>query len=494
MKRMLLSASCFVAILALVLLGSGTAQADLCKKCQGMMFIQTIGTCSDCAGTTSSGAFKLCKACSVKLGQCEACRAPLGAKGVEGPVAPAPAKPADTSALATPTSNAFAANLYAKLAAEKGNLFFSPFSIDVALAMTSAGARGKTYDEMAKVLDFPLMTETEHDPYRTRLHQNLGAFLKDLNAEKGPDGKPRGYQLSVANALWGQKGFSFLPEFTKVLKDNYGAGLSDVDFKADTEGARKTINAWVERETRDKIKDLFKPGILKTTTRLVLANAIYFKGNWAEQFKKDATKDEPFHLSADKNVQAPLMNRTGEYGYFEEEMIQGLKLPYAGNELSMVILMPKKVAWNFEGKITDALPDLEKELTAAKLEAWMKKFNTQKVIVTIPKFKTTAEFELSSTLSAMGMKDAFTNAADLSGMNGDTNLYIQAVVHKAFVDVNEEGTEAAAATGVAVGLKSAMPAPRPIPVFRADHPFLFLIRHEKTGAILFMGRIVDPTK
>jgi serpin B len=414
---------------------------------------------------------------------------PLGAKGVEGPVAPA-----DTSALATPTSNAFAANLYAKLAAEKGNLFFSPFSIDVALAMTSAGARGKTYDEMAKVLDFPLMTETEHDPYRTRLHQNLGAFLKDLNAEKGADGKPRGYQLSVANALWGQKGEPFLPEFLKVLKDNYGAGLSDVDFRSDVEGARKTINTWVEKETKDKIKDLLKPGILDPRlTVLVLTNAIYFKGNWADQFKKEDTKDEPFHLAADQEVKAPLMHRTGQYGYFEEEMIQGLKLPYAGNELSMVILMPKKVSWTFEGKTTDALSDLEKELTAAKLEAWTKKLRTQKVIVTIPKFKTTAEFELSATLSAMGMKEAFTMAADFSGMNGKKDLFISAVVHKAFVDVNEEGTEAAAATAVIMGRGAAVAAPPPA-VFKADHPFLFLIRHEKSGAILFMGRIVDPTK
>jgi serpin B len=381
-------------------------------------------------------------------------------------------------------NNAFAADLYAKLATEKGNLFFSPNSIEIALAMTSAGARGKTYDEMAKVLRLPQWREAEGLPYRNLNHQVLGAFLKELNAEKGPDGKPRGYQLSVANALWGQKGEPFLPEFLKLLKDNYGAGLSDVDFIKDTEGARKTINTWVEKETRDKIKDLIQPGVLGRDTRLVLTNAIYFKGNWAEQFKKEATKDEPFHLAADKEVKAPLMNRTGEYGYFEDEALQGLRLPYVGDELSMVILLPKKVG---------GLADLEKSLTLENLNAWMKKPRTRKVVVSIPKFKTTAEFELSKTLSAMGMPTAFTGNADFSGMSSEKGLLISKVIHKAFVDVNEEGTEAAAATAVVIARMSAVSEPPP-PVFKADHPFLFLIRHEKTGAILFMGRVADPTK
>ncbi len=427
---------------------------------------------------------------------------------------------ADYSAQAATASNTFAANLYAQLATEKGNLFFSPFSIDVALAMTYTGAKGDTAAQMAGVLHLPWQ-QPEFDyeggagkPQLSAVHlgpdpavieEGLPAILKDLNAEKGADGKPRGFQLSVANALWGQKGEAFLPDFLKTLKDNYGAGLSEVDFAADTDGARKTINAWVEKETQDKIKDLLKPGVLTPITRLVLTNAIYFKGNWAEQFKKDATQDASFTIEESvgegfggsggfahkalsiitKTATVPMMNRTGQYGYFEEESLQGLKLPYAGNELSMVILLPKKVG---------GLADLEKSASFDNLNAWMKKFHTQKVIVSIPKFKTTAEFELSKTLTAMGMKDAFDPVrADFSGMNGKKDLVISAVVHKAFVDVNEEGTEAAAATAVVMG-RMAIVAERPTPVFRADHPFLFLIRHEKSGAILFMGRIVDPTK
>jgi serpin B len=487
---MLRTASACLAV-AVLLVVISSALADLCPKCKGMMFTADIGKCVNCGGMTTSGAFKLCKACSAKLGQCEACRAPLlGAKGAVGPVVP-PAKEAPAAAVpewVAAANNAFAADLYAKLAGAEGNLFFSPNSIEVALAMTMAGARGKTYDEIKTVLHLSMEETIAPD-----IHGGFGAFLKDLNAEKGTDGKPRGYQLSVANALWGQKGEPFLPEFLKVLKDNYGAGLSELDFASDSDGARKTINAWVEKATQDKIKDLLKAPLPSRDTKLVLTNAIYFKGTWAEPFKKEATKDAAFHLSPDKDVQAPMMNRTGQYGYMEEEMFQGLKLPYVGNELSMVILLPRRVAYVFEGQTTSGLATLEKEATAANLAAWMGKFRKQKVVVSIPKFKTTAEFQLADTLKSMGMVDAFGGAADFSGMNGKKDLFISAVVHKAFVDVNEEGTEAAAATAVVMNRMAAMPADEP-KVFRADHPFLFLIRHEKTGAILFMGRVADPTK
>jgi serpin B len=501
----------FISLAAVVLLIAAPAVlADLCPKCKGMMYTMDIGKCANCAGDTTSGAFKLCKACSTKLGQCEHCRAPLGAKGAEGPITAPPAKkaaePTPTSAKAsadTPApaadipawvaeaNNAFAANLYAKLAGAEGNLFFSPNSIEVALAMTSAGARGKTFAEMIKVLAVSNVIN-ERDG-TLPIHWGLGAFLKDLNAEKGADGKPRGYQLSVANALWGQKGEPFLPEFLKVLKDNYGAGLSELDFATDTDGARKTINTWVEKATQDKIKDLLKAPLPSRDTKLVLTNAIYFKGTWVDQFKKELTKDAPFHLSRDKDVQAPLMNRTGDYEYMEEEMFQGLKLPYAGKELSMIIFLPRRVAYEFEGQTLSGIGQLEKEATAANLAAWMGKFRKQKVVVSIPKFKTTAEFQLADVLKSLGMVDAFGSKADFSGMNGKQDLFISAVVHKAFVDVNEEGTEAAAATAIVMNRMAVVRENQP-PVFRADHPFLFLIRHEKTGAVLFMGRIADPTK
>ncbi len=370
-------------------------------------------------------------------------------------------------------NNAFAADLYGKLAATKGGLFFSPNSIETALAMTYAGARGRTAQEMAKVLHLPAQGE--------QVHRDFGAFLRRLNAEKTPEGKPRGYQLSAANALWGQKGYEFLPGFLDLLKTAYGAGLTEVDFAAHAEEARKTINAWAEKETRDKIKDLVPERVLNPETRLVLTNAIYFRGDWAEKFNKADTKDAPFLLSKDGAVEAPLMNRTGTYDYTEAEAFQALRLPYAGNELAMVILLPRK---------TDGLADLEKSLTAANLAVWLARLESREVRVSMPRFKVAAQFSLADPLKALGMTDAFAPAADLSGMNGRRDLFISAVVHKAFVEVNEEGTEAAAATAVVVGRESEPPPPV---VFRADHPFLFLIREERTGTILFLGRLVSPS-
>ena len=388
----------------------------------------------------------------------------------------APAPPASQPSAVAEANNAFAADLYGKLAGDGGNLFFSPNSIETALVMTAAGARGNTADEMAKVLHVPAGQVDQHKAF--------GAFLKDLNAEKGADGKPRQFQLSVANALWGQKGFTFLPDFLELVKDNYGAGLSDLDFKADTEGARKTINAWVEKETRDKIKDLLKPGILTADTRLVLTNAIYFKGKWTNPFEKAGTKEEPFHLGGGKDVKAPLMNREGKYGYKETADYQAVRLPYAGNELSMVVILPKKV---------DGLAAVEKTVTAEVLNKDLANMAREEVVLALPKFKMTREFGLGDTLAGMGMKDAFSaGAANFSGMNGKKDLFISAVVHKAFVDVNEEGTEAAAATAVGISATSVMIEPNPPKVFRADHPFLFLIRHDASGAVLFMGRVADP--
>ena len=425
---------------------------------------------------------------------------PCGAAAPEGAAKP-PAAP-DNAALVAAATNAFAADLYAKLAANEGNLFFSPNSIETALVMTYAGARGKTADQMAQVLHIPAgargqtadqMAKVLHLPAGDgKVHAAFGAFLKDLNAEKGPDGKPRGYQLSAANALWGQKGFEFLPDFLNLVKTNYGAGLSEVDFANDMEGSRKTINAWVEKQTRDKIKDLLQPGVLTTQTRLVLTNAIYFKGLWGEAFKKDATRDEPFHLGGGKDVQAPMMNATKHYPYLETADFQAVKLPYKGNELAMVVVLPKK---------DDGLANLEEQITPKMLSetlgSWQQggRFRSEEVILTLPKFNMTREFGLGDVLAAMGMKDAFSaSAADFSGMDGKNDLFISAVVHKAFVDVNEEGTEAAAATAAMMTF-SAMPAePKKPIVFRADHPFILLIRHEKSGAILFMGRLADPTK
>jgi serine protease inhibitor len=365
-------------------------------------------------------------------------------------------------------NNQFGLDLYGKLRDKDGNLFFSPYSISTALAMTYAGARGQTAEEMAKTLHFDL----DHD----KLHPAFKALQEGMKAEK----KKAGYRLHVANALWGQKDYRFLPAFLQVTHDNYGVGLQEVDFVKATEQARKTINEWVEKQTENKIKELLQPGILDTMTRLVLTNAIYFKGDWASQFKKDATRDLPFKLGDGKEVKTPLMYQRSKFGYLETGDLQALELPYQGKDLSMVVLLPKKI---------DGLPSLEKELTTDRLAGWLGRMRASEVQVFLPKFKMTSEFALKPVLASLGMKKLFTVEADLSGMNGRTDLYVSAVIHKAYLDVNEEGTEAAAATAVVVWATSARP---PVPVFRPDHPFLFLIRDQRTGSILFMGRLANP--
>jgi len=364
-------------------------------------------------------------------------------------------------------NTAFAIDLYAQLKKQEGNLFFSPYSISTALAMTYAGARGNTAAQMAEVLHFKLEPEV--------LHRAFGQLVADLNEQ----GKKGAYELAVANALWGQKGYGFLKEFLDLTRENYGAGLNEVDFAGATEAVRQRINKWAEDETRGKIKDLIPKGVLTIATRLVLTNAIYFKGNWASQFKKEATRDAPFTLLDGEKVDVPMMDQREDFGYMERETFQALELPYVGEELSMVVLLPREV---------DGLTALEALLTAENLSEWLPALRKRKVQVYLPKFKMTSAFESSKALKSMGMTDAFSLAlADFSGMNGGTEpLSISKVIHKAFVDVNEEGTEAAAATAVVV--HGGMGAP----TFRADRPFLFLIRDNKSGSILFMGRVVNP--
>ncbi len=374
-------------------------------------------------------------------------------------------------------NNQFALELYGKLKEKEGNLFFSPYSISTALAMTYGGARGTTAEAMAKTLHFTLDNK--------ELHPAFAALIQEINDDPKVDPKKRGYQLSTANALWAQRGYRFLPEYLRLTKDNYGASVEEVDFAKATEAARKTINDWVEKETRDKIKELLKKGTLDSMTRLVLTNAIYFKGNWASQFKKDQTRDETFHLSADKTIKTPLMHQTRPFGYAENDTYQTLEMPYVGKHLSMVVLLPRKV---------DGLPALEKAMAADGFAASLARLPQREVIVTLPKFKTTREFSLKETLSALGMGIAFSDQANFSGMNGGSEtLKIADVIHKAFVDVNEEGTEAAAATAVTIAANSsAIPAPKP--EFRADRPFVFLIRDTRNNSILFLGRITNPQK
>jgi serpin B len=368
---------------------------------------------------------------------------------------------------------AFALDLYAKIREQKGNLFLSPFSISTALAMTSAGARGNTLDEMQKALHLP-----------EKPHAAFGELLKKINAA-GAKGK---YELTTANAIWAQQGFPWRAEFTDLVNKNYGAGFMPVDFAGKPEAARQRINAWVEKETKEKIKELIPAGVIDALTRMVLTNAIYFKGNWASQFKKSNTKDQPFHLDGGTKAEVPLMHQAGTYSYGEAtfgsgERAQVLALPYVGKELSMIVLLPEA------GK----LAALEAKLSAENLARWTAPLREQKVNVYLPRFKLEMDqpLFLNEPLIALGMKDAFDDEkADFFGMqSGKEVLYITAVLHKAFVDVNEEGTEAAAATGVVVGVRSAPAKPT---VFRADRPFLFLIRDNATGSVLFLGRYSGP--
>ncbi|MFA5031668.1 MAG: serpin family protein [bacterium] len=375
-------------------------------------------------------------------------------------------------------NNTFAFDLYANLKNNEGNLFFSPYSISTALAMTYAGARGNTQTQMAKVLHFDLLDTTSLHP----------AF-KNLIVET--QSKNKNYQLNIANTLWGQKGYKFLNEFLKITKANYGAGFKEIEF-GNTELARKTINSWVEEQTKNKIKDIIRPGTISPLTQLVLTNAIYFKGNWVKEFdekgNKKGTQEAPFYVKPDKGIQVLMMSQKGNFNFVETDKFQAIELPYKGGNLSMFVLLPKKV---------DGLAELENSLVSDNLSKWIENLQNHEVRVYFPQFKMTSEFSMAGTLNSMGVTDAFSSqSADFSGMAGDTGLFISTVIHKAFIDVNEKGTEAAAVTVVKMQVESRRPMVRQkqIPVFRADHPFIFLIRDNRSGSILFIGRLINPIK
>jgi serpin B len=366
-----------------------------------------------------------------------------------------------------PGNSEFALALYQALRPAAGNLFYSPYSISTALAMTYAGAEGETAAQMAQTLCFRLSGE--------ELHRNFAALSEALAAieQKGA------VQFKIANRLWPQEGYALLPGYLELVKRCYGALLTAVDY-GNPEAAAQIINDWVAEQTANKIRNLISPNLLTPLTTLVLVNAIYFKGNWASQFDPALTRDEPFWTAPDEQVPTAMMRQTARFNYAERQGLQILELPYSGDDLSMLILLPQQKG---------GLIELEDRLTAANLTNWTKNLQPTSVQVLLPRFKITFPCELSETLKSMGMIDAFSSAADFSGMDGTLYLYIAYVVHKAFVEVNEEGTEAAAATAVIMARKAMMTPP---PLFRADHPFLFLIRESGTGSILFMGRLAKP--
>jgi serpin B len=372
----------------------------------------------------------------------------------------------------TEANTAFALELYGQLRTGEGNLFFSPFSVSTALAMTYGGAHGETQKQMAHTLHF-------NTSAGMTLHNDFATLLTDLNQEQ-LKGK---VQLTAANSLWLQKGQVFQSDFLKLCNQDYSATITPVDFTGNPEAACKIINNWVYSKTQGKITDIIGPDTLVTSNQLVLVNAIYFKGKWDNQFKPEYTQVAPFHVSSKKTVTAPLMGQMKKFGLKDLPDLQVLELPYAGGDLSMIVLLPRKV---------EGLKDLEARLTPVNIKTWTQDLKPEKVNVTLPKFKIISTFSLDNALKVLGLSVAFEpEKADFSGMNGKTNLYISGVLHKAFVDVSEEGTEAAAATAVEMGVTAIAIMPEE---FRVDHPFLFFIRENSTGSILFLGRIIDPTQ
>jgi serpin B len=380
-------------------------------------------------------------------------------------------------------NTAFAFDIYKELRDEDGNLFYSPYSISLALAMTYAGARGDTEAQMAAALHYLLPQE--------RLHPAFNSLDQALASRgQGAAGKDeKGFRLHVVNAIWGQQGFQFLDDYLDTLAENYGAGLRVLDFIKETEQSRVTINDWVSDQTEQRIKDLVPPGAIDQMTRLVLTNAIYFNAAWLHPFDKDATSNADFYLLDGSKVSVPMMRQTESYGYnalpFPSSQLnappayifRAVELPYDGNELSMVIIMP------------DDLADFEARLTGELVTEIISHLEYQQVALSMPKWEYDYTLGLKKALTSLGMGQAFTEAADFSGMDGQHDLLIQDVLHKAFVSVDEAGTEAAAATAVVVGTTS-MPA-EPV-TLTIDHPFIYLIRDIESGAVLFVGRVLNP--
>lgn len=376
----------------------------------------------------------------------------------------APARGAESDLKAMARDNtAFALSLYGKLAPTDGNLFFSPYSISSAMGMTYAGARNNTAAEIAKALEFAATPE------------QLPVAFKSLSTAVQASARNGGHHLNIANGIC-LTGGDVSKDFKAVLRDNFDAELFA--------GGLDKINGWVKEKTEGKIEKILEE--LSPNSVCVLLNAVYFKGNWASQFKHEATQNAPFRPATGKEVTVPLMHQKGQFKLLEKDAFQAIVMPYSGKTLSMVIILPKAV---------DGLAALEKTLTVETLAQWLAEVDKQperEAQVFLPRFKLETDYDLIPPCQALGIKDAFAgDRADFRGMGwAKGELWIAQIKHKAFVDVNEEGTEAAGATAVEMQTRSV----RRYPVFRADHPFLFVIRDHATGSILFLGRLSDPTK
>ncbi len=369
----------------------------------------------------------------------------------------------------------FAIDIYQKIKEQDGNIVFSPFSISMALAMVYGGARGTTAEQIAAVMHLP-QNEAEIHAAFNWLDQTLE------NRAAGPEGKKNsGFELSIANSIWGQKGFAFQQEYLDLLAVNYGAGLRAADFVSDPNGSRRAINDWVSDETRKKIQDLLPEGSVTGDTRLVLANAIYFNAPWKDEFKKADTQELPFNLLNGSQVVVPMMHAKKNYGYTYGDGYRAVALPYRGDQVAMLIILPD------EGNFGS----FEEELSAELLSNIIGEMSYDEVNLTLPKFTFETKLSLVDTLVSLGMVDAFDSQnADFSGIDGQRDLVITDAVHKAFIDVNEEGTEAAAATGIVVGLTSF----KEENIILVDRPFLYAIFDKVTDSILFFGRVTDPSE
>ena len=367
----------------------------------------------------------------------------------------------------------FAFDLYQALKEADGNLFYSPYSISQALAMTYAGARSETEKQMSDTLHFALSQGQLHPAFN-------GLDIELSKRGEGAQGKDgEGFRLNIVNAIWGQKDYNFLADFLDILAENYGAGLRVLDFVNAPEESRITINDWVSEQTEGRIENLIPEGSIDALTRLVLTNAIYFNAAWQFPFNEEATADGPFYLLDGGEVIVSMIRQTESLGYTEGDDYQAVELPYDGRELSMVILLPKE--GQFEA--------FENSMDYQMIEKIISGISYQQVNLTMPKFEFESEFSLKEALTAMGMPVSFSADADFSGMTGNRDLAIDDVLHKAFVSVDEAGTEAAAATAVIMTL-TAVPSP-PVQI-AVERPFIFLIRDIETGAVLFVGRVLNP--
>lgn len=422
----------------------------------------------------------------------------------------------------------FATDLYARLSKENAgeNIFFSPYSISTALLMATEGARGDTAHEMGQVLGFPeslrrVSGDTQSIPWETgKLHLGFSELNRLFNRDRNTANEVSSIELEVANALWGDKTYPFQDTFVNTINDAYDTeGLQLADFKSNYESERKRINQWVEGKTRGRIKDLLPNDSLDELTRLVLVNAVYFKGDWATPFNANMTRNADFTLAGGETVIVPLMSQRkitgGRYAAFngdgsffdtprktspratsknypDEDGFSMMELPYEGGEVSMIVIAPNNA---------DGIDEIESQLSDKNIASWVNQMKSRKLHVTLPKFKSESAYKMNQTLSAIGMKTAFQkpntsgSGADFGGMTTSTDikdkLYISALMHKSFIEVNEKGTEAAAATAV-VGARTLSLSTPFTPHFRADRPFIYMIKDNKTGSLLFLGRMMNP--